>query len=165
MLMMMMELRIVSLIEIEANDKIAPSPSSFPVQLLPGHFSMLDIAASPSPFPVQLPHYSDLDKLHEGRGPLSVCLTNKVELECAHLQRGPYHAILHELCILSGFFFCMSHLNTPYDPLYLTMQHCLFDCHKEGTYNGKRRTKCFLQCYEKHIKVHSDHDVISKQKA
>ncbi|KAB1225025.1 hypothetical protein CJ030_MR1G027077 [Morella rubra] len=92
---MMMELLIVILIEVEAND----------------------IAPSPSPFPVRLPHFSELDKVHEGRGPLTVCVTNQVELACAHLPRSPFpQYFLYDLCVINGIIHCMTHLSALDDP-------------------------------------------------
>jgi hypothetical protein len=134
---MMMGLLILILLRVHAND------------LAPTKFYM----SSP---PISLPYSSRID---EAKRPIKRLMHNclaKVVKACElHKKTWPLADLRYQICISEGFGKCFIHvINGEYSRMF---RDCIMtEGNRILAYGSKARVSCLLDCYEQHMKMHSD---------
>jgi len=140
-LLVMMELLILILLNVQANDLV---PTLF----------------FPSSPPNLLPYSFDLD---EAKGALHNCLTKEIE-DCSHVKKTwPFTDFTYQHCIKLRFGHCMILAVFSNDPYYFIMDDCISTTCKPEMKENKPYYRssaifvnCLLKCYEERIKNPSD---------
>jgi len=137
LMLVMIELLILILISVLANDC---APISF----------------FPSPPPMLPPYSYELD----WEGTLHSCLINGVEFRCASIKTTwPFPDFEYETCIFVTFEYCLGNINN-YRRKFIVyiIKYCIkTNCHKKLKIKANHRrsaryVSCLLECYEEHIR-------------
>jgi hypothetical protein len=141
LILVMIELLILILLSLQANDC---APISF----------------FPSPPPIVPPYSFELD----GYGSLYACLRTGVEFRCASIKSTwPFPDIEYETCIFVTFEYCLGNFeNYKLQNIVHVIKYCIkTNFHpklkiKASHRRSARYVSCLLECYEDHIKNPSD---------
>lgn len=140
LMLVMMEMLILILLSVRANNR---APTSF----------------SLSPPPILPPYYFEL-----GDGVIKWCLTNGVEEQCASIKGPwPFPDLEYEICIDSAFKHCLGNYVVLGDKkVFFIIKDCIHtNCHPKLKIRvvhrrSARYVSCLLECYVEHVKTPSN---------
>jgi hypothetical protein len=137
LMLAMMELFILILLDVQANDLALTS---------------LCMSSPPNLFPYSF-------EVDEAEG-MYKCITNVVEGCESTKKTWPLSDLRYQNCMFKGFFICFHHVNIfEHPPIF---KDCVYTkCLTKSNIgrvsrSSPRVSKCFLKCYEKHIKMPSN---------
>jgi hypothetical protein len=155
LMLVIMELLILILLKVQANDLAQISFHSSSPSALLSYFRKLDKVQTkdisptsfcPSPLPIMYPHCFELDEI---QGTIHTCVTDD-EIKFCEIK-WPHRRIGFQFCIISAYTKCwLSH----HVEQKMTTEHilCVHDCVKHRSDIGT----CCNECNERHSKTHSD---------